>query len=99
MTTYAQLPEAVVDKIKKGVTMTFVASTISEHIRHEGELIGEARSEERVKRAELRAERAALNQLEELFRDGLISKDIFETRAGPLKEELRKLSSQSADNG
>ena len=38
--------------------MTFVASTISEHIRHEGELIERARSEERIKRSEERIKRA-----------------------------------------
>lgn len=49
--TYAKLPDSMVDKIKKEVKMTFVASTITEHIRHEGELIERARSAEQIKRS------------------------------------------------
>jgi len=67
--------------------MTFVASTITEHIRHEVELIERGRSEERIKRAEAEVKRAkaekkrteamekraVLTNLEELFEEGLIT--------------------------
>jgi len=34
--------------------------------------------------------RAVLNNLEDLYRDGVITKEIFEVRAAPFQEELRK---------
>ena len=109
--------------------MTFVASTISEHIRHEGELIGEARYAERVKlaiagekravaelgrveaerkqaeaerkqaeaeaerdRAEANGKRSSLTNLEELFKEGLISAETFEMKATPLRKALAEQS-------
>ena len=67
--TYANLPETTVDKIKKEANMTFVASTITEHILHQGELIERARSQEQIKRevegrkqAEAKAERAEVER-------------------------------------
>jgi len=57
VTHYANLPMETVDKVKKEVKMTFVASTITEHIRHEGEMIAEARFEKRIKRAETKTKR------------------------------------------
>ena len=54
---YAKLPKKTVDNVKKEVKMTFVASTITEHIRHESEMIERARSEKRMKQFDARSER------------------------------------------
>ncbi len=100
-----------VDKIKQEVKVTFVASTISEHIFHEGELAATARSEKLVKLAEDKAKRAeadakrakaetkrvALINLEELFEEGLISTEVFETKAAPLRKALIQLSRQAGE--
>ena len=52
----------MVDKIKKESNMTFVASTISEHIYHEAlveaQTLERARWEERIKRAEAETKQA-----------------------------------------
>ncbi len=121
---YAKLPKKTVDKVRKEVKMTFVASTITEDIRHEGEMIGRAHSEAELKRVKTQAEadlkqakaelkqaeaeakqagaeakqaevevrRAALTNLEELYEEGLITKKVFETKAGPLRKALLKRS-------
>jgi len=109
---YAQLTKKTVDKVKKEVKMTFVASTITEHIHHEGEMIAEARFEERMKQAEARAEaqmkqaelraearakRATIANLEDLFQEGLISAEVFENKAAPVREALLQLSRQASE--
>ncbi len=73
--------------------MAFVASTITEHIRHEGQLLGERIGETRgetcgEKRGDLKGQ---IKILETLHYQGLLTKEQFEMRALPLRLELEKL--------
>ena len=64
--------------------MSFVASTLSEHLRHEGEVRG-LKIGEKIGRL-----KGGLSILEELYDQGLIAKDVFEARAVRLRRDLAK---------
>ena len=91
---YAALPEQAVTQIKKEVDMSFVATTLTEHLLNEGEKRGEKRGEARgEKRGEARGEKrgtikGAMNNLQELHALGIVPKDIFQARMASLKQQL-----------
>ena len=65
--------------------MTFVASTLGEQLRHEGEL----RVEKRLKQqASILVKRGVLNSLEGLHQKGIITTEVFEAEAAPLRQAL-----------
>ena len=95
---YAALPEEAVDQIKKEVEMTFVATTLTEHLLHEGEKRGRKQGEERGrKQGEERGRKqgeergtikGAMNNLQELHDLGIVPNDLYQTRMASLKQQL-----------
>ena len=77
---YAALPEEAVDQIKKEVEMTFVATTLTEHLLHEGEKRGTIKG--------------AMNNLQELYNLGVVPEDIYQARMTSLKQQLEALEQE-----
>ncbi len=83
--TYKKVPDATVDKIKKEVKMSFVATTISEHIHNEGVIEGQIKGRNKGKiEGEIKA-------FEKLYNLGILTKKQFEEMATPLREKLEAL--------
>ena len=95
--------------------MAFVASTITEQIHYEGELVGEERARKRAKqliklaeekanlfeeKAKLDAERArvaesfVLQSIEDLYRCGLISLEVYHAKMTALRKSFENLQNQ-----
>ena len=65
--------------------MAFIATTITEHIRHEAEVKGEIKG-----KVEGKVE-GKIEVLESLYLRGILSKEQFEELAVPLRLELSRL--------
>ncbi len=65
--------------------MEFIATTISEHIFHEGEVKGEARGEAR---GEVKGQ---ITILETLYQIGILSEEQFQRMIRPLRQKLAEL--------
>ena len=91
---YAALPEEAVDQIKKEVEMTFVATTLTEHLLHEGEKRGRKQGEKygeergRKQGEERGTIKGAMNTLQEFHDLGIIPTDIYQARMASLKQQL-----------
>ncbi len=67
--------------------MTFVATTITEHIQYESEIKGVIKGKIEGK----------IENLEGLHAEGLLSKEIFEKKVAPLRRELKELIGEIDD--
>jgi hypothetical protein len=83
---YAHIAEPVLEQIKKETRMEFVATTISEHIFHEGEVKGRAEGEAK---GEVKGQ---IKLLEMLYQLGIVSEDQFQRMIEPLRQQLAKLT-------
>ncbi len=77
---YKKVADQTLDKIKKEVKMAFVATTITEHIQHESEIKGEIKGKIKGK----------IELLENLYTQGILTKELFEEMAKPLRNELNE---------
>ena len=69
--------------------MTFIASTLTEQLHHEGKEIGikiGQKTGEKIGRI-----RGAIVNLQDLFDQGLIPVEIYESRIANLKQDLEKI--------
>ena len=94
---YRKLPDKIVEKIKKEVNMSFVATTIKEHYINIGEARGELRGEAR---GEVRGEargviKGKIENLEELHRFGIITSAQLAEMAAPLQRQLEELQTRN----
>ena len=74
--------------------MEFIATTISEHIFHEGMLEGKAEGNAEG-RAEGRAEgevKGQIKMLETLYQFGILTEEQFHSMEPPLRQKLAKLA-------
>ena len=102
---YAALPRKDVNAIKKEVGMTFIASTLTEQLHHEGEERGikigqktgkEIGKEIGIKIGQKTGEKigrikGAIINLKDLFEQGLIPVDIYESRLAKLNQEMGRI--------
>ena len=72
---YRKLPKEKVRIIREEIKMSYVATTISEYIRNEGEIIGEIKGQ--------------IKMLENLLKAGLLQPDKYLEMVEPLKKELK----------
>ena len=87
---YRKISPQQIETIKKEIKMEFVATTISEHIFHEGLLKGEAKGKAEGK-AEGEAKGEAKGQitlLETLYQNGILSEEQFQSMVQPLRQKL-----------
>jgi hypothetical protein len=61
--------------------MSFIATTITEHIQHESEMKGKIEG----------IIEGQIKNLEGLYAEGVLSKDLFEKKVEPLRRELKEL--------
>jgi hypothetical protein len=85
---YTKAPAGTVGKIREETKMTFTATTISEHIRHEGRREGR-----REGRYEGRHE-GEIRVLENLYRKGILSKAQYDEIMRPLLQKQAVLKSR-----
>jgi hypothetical protein len=78
---YSNIPHTSVEKIKKGVNMSYTATTISEHIWNEGKMEG-------VIEGEIKGQ---IKILESLYLSTVLSKEQFEMMVDPLRKQLEKI--------
>ena len=83
---YGKIPEPGMTHIKKELGIEFIATTISEHIFHEGLLEGEARG-----KVEGKAE-GKVTMLDMFHQLGLISDEQYQLKMHPLHQQLAKLT-------
>ncbi len=76
---YKKVPEKSVEKIKQEVNMSFTATTITEHYLNEGKIKGKIEGK--------------IENIEELYRFGILSKEQMEKMIEPLKQQLQSLES------
>jgi len=74
---YKKVSDQKLDEIRKEVNMEFVATTITEHIRHESELRGKIKGK--------------IETLENLCLYGILPKKQFEKMVAPLRRELSEI--------
>ncbi len=105
---YADLPDELIETIQKETTMPAIASTITEHFINIGEERGEKRGLKRgLKRGEKRGEKrgldrgekrgqvvGAINTLDNLLKDGLISEDVYRSKLKPLQQSMAELEQE-----
>ena len=107
---YNDLPPESLEKIKKEVKMSFVATTISEHIRNQGRIegINEGMTEGLNKgklegKIEGKVEGKVEGQiqiLENLYLVGILNQDQYDRMVQPLRKQLQEIQSdpgQSVD--
>jgi hypothetical protein len=82
---YKKVSDQKLKSIKEEVKMTYVATTIKEHIQYESEMIGEKRG------VEIGEKRGEIKTLEGLHAEGVLSKEQFEKKVAPLRRELKEL--------
>ncbi|MBF0202628.1 MAG: hypothetical protein HQK66_15270 [Desulfamplus sp.] len=96
---YKKVPEETVKKIKEEIKMSYVATTITEHYIHQGEMIGEKRGVEigekrGVEIGEKRGVkigkiRGKIDMLDNLLKSGMLPPDKYQEMVMPLMEELK----------
>ena len=84
---YKKVPEKSVEKIKQEVNMSFTATTITEHYLNEGRIEGEIKGEIKGKI------KGKIENIEELYRFDILSKEQMEKMIEPLKQQLQSLES------
>lgn len=86
---YKQIPPDRYETIRKEVDMAFIATHITEHYEHIGEVRGEKRG---IKIGEVRGEiKGKLSLLQEFYEKGILSKEDYESQSSLLKEKLKAL--------
>jgi len=89
---YKKVPEQVLEKIKKEVSMELVETTISEHIFNQGKIEGKAEGKiEGIVEGELKGVRGQIAILESLCRQGILSEEQMRYMIGPLRQQLDEL--------
>ncbi len=90
---YKKVSDQKLKRIKEEVKMTYVATTIKEHIQYESEMIGEKRGVEigEKRGVEIGEKRGEIKTLEGLHAEGFLSKEQFEKKVVPLRRELKEL--------
>ncbi len=73
---YKKVTDQTLDKIKKEVDMEYVATTITEHIQYESEIKGNIKGK--------------IELLENLYSQGILTKELFEEMVAPLRRELNE---------
>ena len=96
---YRKVPKAKVKKIKEEIKMSYVATTITEHYIHQGQIIGEEIGEKRgEKRGEIKGK---IEMLDNFLKSGIIPYEKYQDMLKPLMKELEaielKLSKPSID--
>jgi hypothetical protein len=86
---YNNLPPKSLEKIKKEAKMSFVATTISEHIRNEGKIEGMT---EGLAKGKLEGQ---IQILENLYVSGILNREQFEIMVQPLRKQLEEIQSGS----
>ena len=88
---YKKVSEQRFEEIKKEVKMSFIATTITEHIQHEAKELGkiEGKIEGKIL--------GKIENLETLFHEKIISQEEFEKRVKPLREKWKQLLSQEVE--
>ena len=78
--------------------MTFVATTLTEHLLHEGEKRGEARGRKQGEKygEERGTIKGAMNKLQEFHDFGLIPENIYQTQMASLKQEWDALERETS---
>jgi hypothetical protein len=97
---YNNLPPNSLEKIKKEVKMSFVATTISEHIRNQGRIEGriEGMNEGMIKGMIKGKLEGQIQTLENLYVSGILNRDQFESMVQPLRKQLQEIQSESAQS-
>lgn len=90
--TYKKVSQPTLERIQKEIRMDFIATTISEHIFHEGEVRGEARGEARGK------VEGQIDLLETLYHKGLLPKTEYQRMIDPLRKQLAQLVQPPVSN-
>ena len=92
---YKKVPEKSVEKIKQEVNMSFTATTITEHYFNEGKIEGEIKGKiEGEIEGEIKGKiKGKIENMEELYRFGILSKKQMEKMIAPLKQQLQSLES------
>ncbi|MCP4104500.1 MAG: hypothetical protein GY749_03030 [Desulfobacteraceae bacterium] len=90
---YKKVTDQKLDSIKKEAEMAFVATTITEHIHHEGEIKGKI--EGKIE-GEIQGKiQGKIELAESLYLQGILSKDQYEKMTEPLRRELARILSES----
>lgn len=93
---YRKISPQQVKIIKKESKMEFVATTISEHIFHEGVLKGKAEG-----KAEGEAKgqtKGQIELLEMLYQNGVLSEEQFQSMVRPLRQKLSELAKSASSD-
>jgi hypothetical protein len=86
---YSNIPHTSVETIKKGVNMSYTATTISEHIWNEGKMEGVIEGKmEGVIEGEIKGQ---IKILESLYLSAVLRKEQFEMMVEPLRKQLEKI--------
>jgi hypothetical protein len=103
---YNNLPPKSLEKIKKEVKMSFVATTISEHIRNQGRIegISEGRIEgvnEGMTKGLIKGKvegklEGQIQMLENLYVTGILSQEQYDRMIQPLRKQLQEIQLDSA---
>ncbi len=95
---YKKVSEPILERIKQEIGMEFIATTISEHIFHEGLLQGKAEGiAEGIAKGEARGEargeiEGQIKMLDMFHQLGLVSDEQFQLMIQPLRQQLAELT-------
>ncbi|QTA90782.1 hypothetical protein [Desulfonema magnum] len=81
---YKKVPKQTSNRIKKEVSMEFIATTITEHIQHESKIEGKIEGK--------------IEMLENMYIKKMLSKEQFEEMVAPLRKELAALVKKNQEN-
>ena len=85
---YKKISDERLDVIRKEVRMEFIATTITEHIRHQSEIQGKTEGKIEGK----------IEILENLYIQGILSKERFEEMVAPLRKKLSEIATGKIEN-
>ena len=99
---YNNLPPESLEKIKKEVKMSFVATTISEHIRNEGRTEGRTEGMKKgITKGMVKGKlEGQIETLENLYLSGILNREQYESMIQPVRKRLQEIQSdpdQSVD--
>ncbi len=92
---YKKVPDETISRIRKEVNMDVIETTISEHIFNQGKYEGkiEGKIEGRTE-GEMNGIRGQIALLENLYKQGVLSRKKMEKMLTPLRQKLDELSAQ-----
>ncbi len=85
VSAYKKVSEQKLVRIKREVKMAYVATTITEHIQYESEIKGAIKG---VIKGKIEGK---IENLEALHAEGILSKELFEKKVAPLRQELKNI--------